>query len=218
MKTEFLSETLLLKSLAKRARRRGIKVVKNMRVIKYMYICFFVIVFSCNRNEKSNPYQIIANDENKEYFIWFDDSSKDVYNFYKNRKLYYYLKSFNGKTEDEGLYFHENGTLKSKSKFNDGKKSGYHYQFYPSGHLFRSEFYKNDTVYGYGVEYYDKINTIKSEFFYDVSGGYIYKQEYDSLSQKIVHTHDDRKKYLHIYPKTDPKTLRLPREDENWFK
>ena len=116
------------------------------------------------------------------------------------------------------IFFYANGKLKSKSNFHKGKRDGYHYQFYPSGLLFRSEYFKNDTVYGYGIEYFDKLNTLKSEFFYGGSGGYIYKRDYDSITQKVVHIHDDRKKFLQLYPNTNPLTLKMPWEDENWNK
>jgi antitoxin component YwqK of YwqJK toxin-antitoxin module len=183
---------------------------------KTIFLLLWVFLESCKENK--NPYLVYVNDKDEEQFIWFNDTTKYVYNFHKNRKLYYYLYVKNTKIEDEGIYFYENGRLKSKHFFCKGKKDGYSYQFYPSGLLFRSEYFKNDTVYGYGVEYFDKLNILKSEFFYDGSGGYIYKRDYDSITQKVVHIHDDRKKFLHLYPNTNPLTLKMPWEDDNWNK
>lgn len=181
-----------------------------------IFVLIFILIFSCY--EKNKTSQIIVNDEDEEQFVKFDDSSNDVYNFHENKKLYYYVNIKNREIENEGVYFYSNGRLKSKSNFHKGKKNGYHYQFYHSGLLFRSEFFRNDTIYGYGVEYYNSLNRIKSDFFYDGTGGYIYKRDYDSLSQKIINIHDDRLKYLQIHPNLNPIDIKLPWEDINWHK
>lgn len=189
--------------------------MKNLTLIIVFFFC------ACENKESSNCKDcILVNDQDEEQFYWFDKVSKDVYNFYSNKKLQYYIFSKNGKMEGEAIYFYENGSVEVIVNFVKGKKHGIENRFYPSGNLKKVSHFYADSLRGYFIEYYDKYNLKKSEGMAspNYKNGYIYKRTYDSSSQKVIDLIDHRHIELELYPNTNPNALKMPWDDGNWYK
>lgn len=159
-------------------------------------------------------YQIIANNKDKEYFIWFADSTKDVYNFHPNRKLSYYINSNKREMNGEAIYFHDDGSLESIINHKEGKIHGIVQKFYPSGNLSSTKHFKDDSLRGYFVDYYDKYNCKKAEYFATPlkKQEYIYKRTYDSANQNVISILDHREIEIKKSPNLTMDDLKLPWE------
>ncbi len=184
-----------------------------------LIIIFFFCLNACNNKDMSNCKDcIIVNDQDEEQFYWFDKTSKDVYNFYENKKLQYYIFSENGKTNGEAIYFYKNGSVELITNLLRGKKQGIENWFYPSGNLKRVNHYQNDSLTGYFVEYYDMYNLKKAEYMASPHSlnGYIYKRAYDSSTQKVIELIDHRSIELKEFPNTNPIILKMPWENDDW--
>jgi hypothetical protein len=191
-----------------------------MRKLGYLTILFFVFL-SCLEKKQNLPKScLLVNDQDEEQFYWFDEVSKDVYNFFTNRKLQYYVFRKNGEMQGEAIYFYENGSVELIANFNEGNKHGIENRFYPSGNLKKVSHFYNDSLRGYFIEYYDRFNTKKAEYMASPNekSSYIYKRSYDSATQQVIEVLDHRFLELEENPNTDPKALKMPWEDENWYK
>jgi hypothetical protein len=47
---------------------------------------------------------------------------------------------------------------------------------------------------------------------------YVFKRYYDSATQRVIEDHDHRIEWLNENPEIDPQSLKMPWEDENWFR
>jgi antitoxin component YwqK of YwqJK toxin-antitoxin module len=178
-------------------------------------IFLLLAIISCDKKGESISKDcIVVNDQDEEQFYWFDKSSKDVYNFHKNKKLQYYVFREHSKMNGAAVYFYENGSVEEIANFSSGKKEGIDHWFYPSGNLKRVNHYENDSLRGYFIEYYDKYNLKKAEYMASPhsKNGYIYKRGYDSSSQKVIEITDHRPIEIEEYPNTNPESLKMPWE------
>jgi len=192
------------------------KIRKNKGSMKFYKIGFWVLLFitiflgifywfASNLNMKyrynKDNCQIIANDQYEEYFVRFNDSSRDVYNFHKNRKLMYYVPEVNKKMNGEAVYLYDNGIVSKKAYYRNGINDCYEYAFYPSGNISQFGMIKDDKLVGYQVAFYDKTGAYKTEFLYLPDGHYyVYRRDYDSATGKTLDLFDDRKRYFKIHP------------------
>ncbi len=193
-------------------RKLTMKVIFSLSTL---IVLFFVCCSQENNKQKNkNPYQIIANNEDIESFIWFNDSTADVYNFHPNRKLKYYLNSQNGEIENEAIYFFENGCVESILNFKNSKRHGIAYHFYLSGNIKSIKHFNNDSLRGYYVDYYDKFNCKKAEYFASPNSkqSYIYMRTYDSSSQKVISVLDHRQIEIEEFPELKMEDLKMPWE------
>jgi hypothetical protein len=182
---------------------------------------FFSI--SCTEHKREQllieKNQIIANTEERPYYIQVNDSIEDAYNFHQNRKLGYYASRINNYLEGQAIYFYNNGCLETFSTLKNGRKEGVAHYFYPSGNIKYTRNYIMDSLKGYYIEYYDKTNCIRAEYMSNPYAleSFIFKRTYDSATQKVITDHDHRKELIHENPEIDPKSLQMPWEDDDWF-
>jgi antitoxin component YwqK of YwqJK toxin-antitoxin module len=198
-----------------------------MKITPYIHTAILLLALSCSKNNNEIESSSVWGENYRENIykddeinVWFDDTTEDAYRFYSNNKLFYYVHRVSGKTNGQSVYFYEKGGVSGIMTKKNNIKHGIEHFFYPSGNLERSRYYENDSLRGYIVNYYDKFNCKKSEEMAAPKSkkSYVFKRYYDSATQRVIEDHDHRIEWLNENPEIDPQSLKMPWEDENWFR